>query len=71
MIVEKESQMPHRTDVSSMTLRSPRSLGDAALSPSAHPRITRGHAVRGSARPSPKLLPSVATSHVPARYRQV
>ena len=26
-------------------------------------RLTGGYAVRGSARPSPKLLPSVATSH--------
>lgn len=33
-------------------------------------RTTRGHAGRGSARPSRKLLPSVATSHVPVRYTQ-
>jgi len=26
-------------------------------------RLTGGYTVRGSARPSPKLLPSVATSH--------
>jgi len=41
-----------------------RSVPRCALALSGSGRLTSGYAVRGSARPSPKLLPSVATSHI-------
>ena len=39
-------------------------FGDEKLTPLRSGRLTGGYAAPGSARPTPKLLPSVATSHI-------
>jgi len=53
---------------SSTTLRSLRSLGDVALSPSAHPRLTRGYGVPDPAGLPPKFALAGELPISPRRY---
>ena len=69
-VFENTKRRLFRSLSSSMTLRHfvPRPVALSSLRSSG--RITRGHTVRFVALAQPKLLPLVATSHVPVRYTQ-